>query len=221
MRVRTRAGDWQPLHSVLMPGDIVPEDGSRDDAVTVDTALPRTRRGSCCGPSERRDAPVDGYDVSCEPCFTRYRDRSESEYREQDLPANPWAGYLDFTHYEGVGPLTVLIDLSEEGRALYTDALLRLEACYRLWVMWHTGSNQGTYPADALRVARAPPSPNVRPGSDSEWHCPARRCARSTAGQSGGSPRAATASAPPTGSRMPSICRIPYRSSSAKVIRFP
>ena len=145
MRVRTRAGDWQPLYSVLMPGDIVPEEGSRDDAVTVDTVF-HGRDEELLRTLGATDAPVDGYDVLCEPCFTRYRDRSESEYREQDLPANPWAGYLDFTHYEGVGPLTVLIGLSEEGRALYTDALLRLEACYRLWVMWHTGSNQGTYP---------------------------------------------------------------------------
>ena len=33
--VRTRAGDWKPLHSVLMPGAIVPGDGTRDDGVTV------------------------------------------------------------------------------------------------------------------------------------------------------------------------------------------
>ena len=37
LRVRTRADGWRPLHSALLPGDIVPGDGSRDDDATVDT----------------------------------------------------------------------------------------------------------------------------------------------------------------------------------------
>ena len=39
LRIKTRSGDWQPSHSVLMPGDIVPGDGSRDDDATVDMAF--------------------------------------------------------------------------------------------------------------------------------------------------------------------------------------
>ncbi len=36
LRVLTYAGEWRQLHSVLLPGRIVPGDRSRDEAVTVD-----------------------------------------------------------------------------------------------------------------------------------------------------------------------------------------
>ena len=36
--------------------------------------------------------------------------------------------------------------LSDEGRALYTEAALRMDALYETWLMWHKGHNRDSYP---------------------------------------------------------------------------
>ena len=155
LRVRTRAGAWQLLHSVLLPGEIVPGDGSRDDDATVDTgfheaddALLRT-----LGVTE---TPHDGGDLSLEPQFESHRDSWRHKYRARDdLRHRPDLSYLDFTSARNTGPLQVLTVLSDEGRSLHTDALLKLDACYEPWTMWHTGKNPRSYPkmrCDSLAI---------------------------------------------------------------------
>ena len=144
--VRTRAGGWKPLHSVLMPGAIVPGDESLDDDVTVDSDFhdPDQELLSALGVA---DQPFVGCDVLSGPVFSCYQDYQEQQYRgRDDLPATPQTGYLAFTHYKKVGPLDVICHLSAEASAAYTDALLRLDACYEPWMMWHTGSNREKYP---------------------------------------------------------------------------
>ena len=70
------------------------------------------------------------------------------QYCNQDnLPHIPKSSsYLGFESSDGIGPLEVLTVLSNEGRALYTDALLNLDATYEQWTMRHTGTNRQTYP---------------------------------------------------------------------------
>jgi superfamily II DNA or RNA helicase len=146
LRVRTRADEWQPLCSVLMPGAIVPGDGSRDDAVTVDIDFHEPDQELLAAMGVRA-VPFVGCTVDSEPLFSWYRDDREQQYRTRDdLPASPQSGYLAFVQYEEIGPLGVLLELSEEAAAAYTDALLRVDACYEQWVMWHNGSNRETYP---------------------------------------------------------------------------
>ncbi|MYH42193.1 MAG: hypothetical protein F4131_00630 [Acidimicrobiaceae bacterium] len=58
-----------------------------------------------------------------------------------------------------MGPLNVLTTLSDEGRALYTDALLSHDDCYAPLTMWHTGTNREWYPEQefeslAVRMTR-------------------------------------------------------------------
>ena len=146
LRVRTRADIWEPVHSVLFPGAIVPGDGSRDDGATVDGEFhePDQELLSAVGVA---DVPFVGCDLLREPLFAWYQDWQEQRYRSRDdLPATPQTRYVAFAHYEEVGPLHVLVHLSAEANAAYTDALLRLDACYEPWVMWHTGSNREKYP---------------------------------------------------------------------------
>ena len=146
LRVRTRADIWEPVHSVLFPGAIVPGDGSRDDGATVDGEFhePDQELLSAVGVA---DVPFVGCDLLREPLFAWYQDWQEQQYRSRDdLPATPQTRYVAFAHYEEVGPLHVLVHLSAEANAAYTDALLRLDACYEPWVMWHTGSNREKYP---------------------------------------------------------------------------
>ena len=146
LRVRTRSDVWEPVHSVLMPGAIVPGDGSRDDGATVDSKFHEPDL-ELLGALGVTDAPFVGCDPRWEPVFARYRDWQEQQYRSRDdLRASPQTGYLAFTHYKQVGPLNVLVHLSPEASAAYTDALLSLDATYERWVMWHTGSNRETYP---------------------------------------------------------------------------
>ena len=146
LRVRTLAGNWQPLHAVLRPGDIVPGDGSRDDDATVDTHFhePDDELLRALGTTA---VPQDGRDLSMELQFKSYRNFYRDKYRKQDnLPHIPYPYYLDFKRSKGAGPLGVFTSLSDEGRSLYTDALLNLDTCYEQWTMQHTGSNRRTYP---------------------------------------------------------------------------
>ena len=146
LRVRTRAGTWRPLHSVLLPGEIVPGDGSRDDDATVDTVFhePDDKVLRTLGVTEM---PCGGRDLSTEPQFTTFLSLCRGRYTTQDnLPHDPRRRYLDFRSTEGVGPLEVLAVLSDEGNARYTEALLNLDASFEQWTMWHTGTNQQSYP---------------------------------------------------------------------------
>lgn len=155
LRVRTRSGTWRSLHLVLTPGDIVPGDGSRDDDATVDMTF---HQGDVTMLSELGvvDAPVEGRDMRWEPEFRRYENLCEKQYRRMDvLTRQPQDGYLAFTSTSSVGPVAVLTSLSDEARALYTDALLRHDASYEPFEMWHLGSNRDSYPKqpfDSLTV---------------------------------------------------------------------
>lgn len=153
IQIRTRRGNWAAPHSVLLPGSIVPGDGSRDDGATVDMDFhgPDEALLKALGVVER---PRSGYDLSREPQYCRYQDECEQRYRARgDLPWNPRRGYLRFTKRSGVGPLNVLTTLSDGGRALYTDALLSNDECYAPETMSHTGSNREWYPAEEFDSA--------------------------------------------------------------------
>ena len=146
LRVRTRDGAWESLGAVLMPGAIVPGDGSRDDGVTVDCGFHESdlKLLAALGVTDR---PSDGYDPQWEPRFAAYREYQAKRYRTiPGLRSSPQKGYLVFSRHTRIGPLDVLRYLSAEGAAVYTDALLSLDACYEPWVMWHTGTNRHTYP---------------------------------------------------------------------------
>ena len=147
LRVRTLAGNWRPLHSVLLPGAIVPGDGSRDGHATVDTDFHNQDDGLLQALGVTK-APHDDRNLSLEPHFESYRSSCRKQYSRQDgLPHNPWPDKLDFESPKGVGPLEVLAVLSDEGKALYTDILLNLDASYKQWTMRHTRSNRRTpYP---------------------------------------------------------------------------
>lgn len=146
IRVRTKAGTWCPLHSVLMPGVIVPDDGERDIEVAVDTEFHARDRVllRLLGVSDR---PQDQRSLSDEPSYGGYEQHCEKQYRKRDhLPHTPQRGYLGFMSSIGVGPVNVLTVLSDEARALYTDAALRTKALYKPWLMWHKGNNRDSYP---------------------------------------------------------------------------
>lgn len=135
LRIFTVAGNWEPLDSVLWPGDIVPADGSRDTrvAVNIDFHAKDIELLHRVGVTER----PNNRDLSTEPWFREFLSDSESQYRKRDLPSNPQAGYLKFETTVAPGPLQVLTLLSDEGGSLYTDMLLATEGAYPDWQMHH------------------------------------------------------------------------------------
>ena len=148
--VRTRADCWKPLAAVLMAGDIIPDSDGPDSAVTVDSGFHEQDQGllNALGVGT---GPFVGFNPEWDREFEEYKKRQAAEYqdhcRRSPFLRTPQARLLDFKDYGMMGPLSVLRYLSEEGAAAYTDALLSLDACYKPWVMRHTGSNRADYPA--------------------------------------------------------------------------
>ena len=143
LRVRTLAGSWRSTRAVLLPGDIVPGDGSRDADVTVDTRFhePDLQVLRILGVVS---SPREDCDLSPEPWFQSFLDNYRREFRDRKLRRNPQVYLLNFGSTLGSGPLAVLPDLSGEGGALYTEALLSLDATYKPWTMRH--DSQPIYP---------------------------------------------------------------------------
>ena len=152
-RVRTRSGGWQPPHSVLLPGEVVPGDGNRDDDATVDTDFhePDSELLRSLGVT---GAPYDQPDLSPESWFQDFQRRQRNAFTSEGraLPQTPRWGYLNFASTSGSGPLDVLTALSDEGRARYTCALLSLDATYKPWEMWHDTRDYQKLPCESPAI---------------------------------------------------------------------
>ncbi len=137
INVRVRSGDWQLLHSVLLPGDIVPSVGDRDRKFAIDTEFHQDdlellgKLGAAAKPESDRE-------LWSEPFYGPYLDtRRDSFISRPRISSRPHRKKLSFRATSGSGPLEVLKRLSNEGKALYTYALLSCESTYRQWVMRH------------------------------------------------------------------------------------
>ena len=141
LRVRSKSDGWKLLNEVLLPGDVVPSDGSRDGAATVDTDF-HEHDEVLLQKLGATSAPRGGLDPSWEEAFLDYRDECRDLYLErysemQDSGSTPQVGKLEFRQYAKIGPLGVFAHLSDEGQARFTDALLRLDSCFEQWEMHH------------------------------------------------------------------------------------
>ena len=146
LRVRTLSRNWKPIRSVLLPGSIVPNDYTRDDSVALDAAfhkLDLTLLGRL-DPLGLTDTPEPVYDLSRESWFEDFLSSHRNAFCARPLSKNPQRNSLNFEETVGVGPLEVMETLSDEGRALYTDALLALTETYEPWTMRH--DTQHIYP---------------------------------------------------------------------------
>lgn len=145
LRIRTQAGAWAPLHRVLLPGGIAPGPDGRERQVAVDLEFHADdkeqlhRLGVVADPDGERE-------LSAESWFREFQDEARCKFRARHLPSTPQDNYLQFKSTQGAGPLEVMDELTEEGKAKYTDALLRLDATYGSWVMHHE-TRWDLYPA--------------------------------------------------------------------------
>ena len=136
--VRTVSGKWRTLFQTLLPGPIVPGDGSRDVEVAIDVNyhqghLPLLRQLGAT------DSPRIGHELSRSKRrqFTNRCGREFQEHAKNDIGRRPQDGLLEFDKPETSGPLDLLEILSEEAKAKYTWDLLSLEGTYSRWTMRH------------------------------------------------------------------------------------
>ncbi len=155
LRVRTVAGGWSTLFDALLPGPIVPADGSRDGAIAIDVEF-HEHDLTLLQQLGAIDAPRDGHGLLRK--YSTFLSACRAKYYGQDLPSQPQWDKLKFIKATTSGPLDVLEALSEEGKALYTWQLLSLNGTYEPWVMRH--QTRDIYPPmefdspalDALRL---------------------------------------------------------------------
>ena len=141
LRVRTVDGGWGPVHSVLLPGPVVPGDGSRDGSVAVDVEHPG-HSVAVLGRLEVAAAPEPGRELSWEPWFGAICWRARREWRDANDNRRVWDSSLSFASSKGTGPLVVLLHLSDEGRAAHTWALLTSDSVFDAWILQHDAWSQ-------------------------------------------------------------------------------
>lgn len=158
IRVRTVSGKYRQLSSTLLPGDIVPESGSRDTDIVIDTKFhgPTLHLLDALGAAAK---PARNRGSTKEDWFFRYRANAISEYLKC-VPARssrPREDYLQFDHNTFTGPLEPLFRLSDEGRARFTEAVLVHDDSD--WTLGHQSRRDSypvkTYMAPSLWVIRS------------------------------------------------------------------
>ena len=125
IRVRTMAGAFCRLSATLLPDGIVSETESRDAGVTIDTKF---HAGTLNLLLELGAVtkPTPGCGTQAEEWFFRYRQWAISEYMKH-VPARssrPREDYLRFDRQSFIGPLEPVYNLSNEGRARFTNEVL-------------------------------------------------------------------------------------------------
>ena len=146
LRVKTVEGIWSRLSECLLPGEIVPNDGTRDGHIAIDTLYhePDLELIEKLGGTE---TPFSDFDFRSNDreSYNSYRMGCINRYKAS-IPANPLDRLLVFDEATAKtsGPLRLLQSLSEEGRVLYTEYLLDLPNTFSMWRLYHR--TQDKYP---------------------------------------------------------------------------
>ena len=144
--VRTLSGHYQPLSRTLLPGSVVPLDGARDLAVTIDVDFHASDLEilRLLGAGQ---APADGYPILKDRVVDAYREACVENYVRSlpsDSPKPQWDRMV-FERKTHAGPLEPLQYLSDEGRAAFTGQLIGAMSDWRDWILKH--ESQRIYPA--------------------------------------------------------------------------
>ena len=128
LKVRTVSGSFCHLRSTLLPGSIVPDDGSRDSTIAIDknahndtlSLLINLGAVECPEPKlgSRFELWYYQYEVDA---FDKY------ERQQHSSGSRRGHGHLVFDRAECVGPLTPLYSLSEEGCVRFSEVVLSFD----------------------------------------------------------------------------------------------
>ena len=148
--VLTLEGEWDSLFAALLPGFIVPTDGSRDADVAIDMGYHQAdvellaRLDAAASPRGAHELSSEQRRRFTSSCRTNYQD-----FSVRNVGRRPQENYLVFESETTSGPLDVMAQLSEEGKALYTEALLNIPESYVPWTMKHV--TQDIYPSKCFK----------------------------------------------------------------------
>lgn len=144
--VRNLDGQYRVLANCLLPGEVVPGDGSRDTAVAIDTEFHRehlktlTELGAVEVPTSsggsRAESWFDEYFLTAKDMF--YESLSAKGSRPHDY-------LIVFREERFPGPLEPLQFLSDEGRVLFTSHLILQSEATPSWTVAHS-TRSDTYP---------------------------------------------------------------------------
>lgn len=124
IKVKTLMGDFRRIRDTLLPGRVVPGDGSRDRQIAVDMNFHREDR-ALLADLGLLDGPVPDVDPEGESWFEDYKEDYWKRYVAK-LPADEPRPTLAKMHFEGTnpaGPLHLFKSLSPEGRAAFLKAI--------------------------------------------------------------------------------------------------
>ena len=140
LHIKTMDGEWRTLHQALLPGAVVPGDGSRDAHATIDV------HGYHAGHDEEVlralgavDEPTLGFRMPAEQMM-EVRRRNARVFIQTTFGRRPKEDKVRFRQEAGeaVGPLPVLAELSDEGKCRYTEIVLEdAPATLANWVIYH------------------------------------------------------------------------------------
>ena len=145
--LKTISGDWQPSHSVLLPGVVVPDDGSRDAHVAVDLVFhsPDKALLKRLGVSDR---PHNGWDLDTETSYKSHLNSQRPQFIDwacSEGKSKPQRDRIKFKTSLGIGPVDVLSRLSSLGQAAYTRSVLNENALVSKWRIGHESPNRSSY----------------------------------------------------------------------------
>ncbi|MFC4588729.1 DEAD/DEAH box helicase [Sphaerisporangium corydalis] len=124
VKVRVMSGEWKAVRHCLLPGPVVPRDGSRDAAIALDLDfhaddLPLLKGLGLV------DRPISDQDPRGEWWFNNYVEGAWKTYCKK-LPPTASTPQLKSIQVDGAnppGPLHLLPELSNEGRAAFLGVL--------------------------------------------------------------------------------------------------
>lgn len=146
IHVRTLAGVFTPVEDVLLPGRVVPDDGTRDTSLAVDMAFHAKDLDLLRGLG-LSDGPTETGGSESESWFGDYRREMDSRYEKElhGRRGRPQAGYIKFDQHTMLGPLAPLTRLSDEGRERFTSLILDHPESFAPWTMAHQ-TRRESYP---------------------------------------------------------------------------
>ena len=138
LHVRTVAGGYREIRDCLLPGPVVPADGSRDAVFAVDTAFHigelelLKRLGAVDAPTVGKGSPVEDW-------FLQYKRKAVDAYLDgfTGTDRQPQRGLLQVSGSECVRPLTLLGRLSDTGNVEFTRAALGALGTAEAWSVYH------------------------------------------------------------------------------------
>ena len=136
--VITVARKWRALTRSLLPGSVVPGDGSRDSEIAIHPSFVNSH-GVVLKELGAVQAPIAEGGRKTEFWFAEYRKYAVTRFLSLAVGAKrkPSEEDLDFDRSSCAGPLDFIFDLSDEGRVRFTELLLLSGVDDGTWVLSH------------------------------------------------------------------------------------